>query len=67
MVPEPITYREFVKLVKSHGCDVFRKGSHGKVLFNGKFVCRFAVTHGKHTKGDMVLGCYVSQFDKNKP
>ncbi len=54
-------------MVKSHGCTVERQGSHGKVLYNGKFVSNFAVMHGKRTKGEMVLGCYISLFEKNRP
>lgn len=64
-MPAPMPFRDFERLVKSHGCTLDRKGSHGTVMFHGQTVSRFAVTNGKNTKGDEIKPIYLKQFLQN--
>lgn len=58
----PLPYREFVALVKRHGCTIVRNGSHGKIQKDGMTLCTFAVSHGKNTKGEDVKPIYVKHL-----
>ena len=59
----PIPERDFVKLVRSHGCEIVMNGSHGTIYRNDNFVSGFAVSH-KHGGKREVKPVYVRQFLK---
>lgn len=61
-MPGPLSYREFEALVRSHGCTVELTGRHGTIRKDGKYVSRFAITHGKHKKGNEVKHVYVQKL-----
>lgn len=60
-MPAPMPEKDFLKLVKEHGCAVKMKGSHGSIYRNGVLVSRFAVSHRKGGKRE-VKPVYVRQF-----
>ena len=61
----PLPFHRFQQLVKSYGCVMVMKGTHGEIFKDGVPVGGFAVTHGKHTKGNEVKPFYVRRFLKN--
>ncbi len=65
LMPGPIPFRQFEKLVKQQGCTVVfgKNGKHFKVCGpNGQVISSGSVTHGKNIKGNEVKNIYVRQF-----
>ncbi len=61
-MPGPLSFRQFEALVRSYGCTMEIIGRHGAIRKDGKYVSRFAITHGKRTKGNEVKDVYVRIF-----
>jgi hypothetical protein len=59
----PIPEREFVRLIRSHGCNIVMNGNHGSIYRDGNFLTGFAVSH-KHGGKREVKPVYVRQFLK---
>lgn len=61
----PMPFRQFKELLKEHKCTYEQKkvGTHYFIYDEeGQFVSDFCIKHGKNTKGEEVLPCYVSEF-----